>query len=288
MPVAATLLLRLAVCMSVFAFTTACTTTDPVARRMAAQQLANEAGWQRTIIATETFDMAVFRPLNPPHTRSLKIYIEGDGLAWLDSSTPSADPTPRDPLALKLALRDPEQNAVYLARPCQFLEEAERRNCQQRYWTNDRFAPAVITASNSAIDVLKKESGATNLTLIGYSGGGAVAALLAAQRNDVTALVTVAGNLDHAAWTAKHRVSPLHGSLNPADASARLQNTPQQHYVGENDRNISVDIARGFAARFAAPRPEITVMPGFTHTCCWEEIWPALVKTHFGLTATAP
>ncbi len=255
---------------------------------MTAERMASDAGWQRTIIATETFNIAAFRPTNLPHATTLKIYIEGDGLAWLDSSTPSADPTPRTPLALKLALRDPERNAVYLARPCQFLQDDQRRNCQQRYWTSHRFAPEVIAASNTAIDVLKTESGASHLILIGYSGGGAVAALVAAQRHDVTALVTIAGNLDHTAWTSGHHISPLSGSLNPADATSRLQHIPQHHYVGQNDTNISADIALGYAARFKAPTPIVTVLPGFTHTCCWEEIWPRLVKTEFGLTGIAP
>jgi hypothetical protein len=45
-----------------------------------------------------------------------------------------------------------------------------------------------------------------------------VASLVAARRHDVVRLVTVAGNLDHLAWTTLHGVSPLTGSLNPADA----------------------------------------------------------------------
>jgi len=39
--------------------------------------------------------------------------------AWLAVPRPSQDPTPVDPLALRLALVQPTGNAAYLARPCQ-------------------------------------------------------------------------------------------------------------------------------------------------------------------------
>ncbi|MDA9667740.1 hypothetical protein N9T45_02775, partial [Candidatus Pelagibacter sp.] len=48
------------------------------------------------------------------------VYIEGDGLSWIDRFTPSSDPTPKNPLAFKLAKLDQNQNVIYLARPCQY------------------------------------------------------------------------------------------------------------------------------------------------------------------------
>jgi hypothetical protein len=67
---------------------------------------------------------------------------------------------------------------------------------------------SVISASNQAVDALKQRYGAQEIVLVGYSGGGAVAALVAARRTDVVRLVTVAGNLDHLAWTHLHSVPP--------------------------------------------------------------------------------
>ncbi len=60
--------------------------------------------------------------------------------------------------------------------------------------------------------------------------------LLAAQRRDVDAVITVAANLDHRAWTAHHGDTPLHCSLNAADFARRLQSVPQVHYAGEKDK----------------------------------------------------
>ena len=131
----------------------------------------------------------------------LTVYIEGDGLAWRTRSIPSTNPTPIDPVGLKLALAHPLGNAAYLARPCQYVGGHTARGCDQSYWTNKRFAREVIESSNEALTTLKLEFGARHLQLVGYSGGGAVAALLAAKRDDVIRLVTVAGNLEHLAWT---------------------------------------------------------------------------------------
>lgn len=102
----------------------------------------------------------------------MTVYIEDDGLAWISASTPSQDPTALNPMGLTLALRDPSDPVVYLARACQFVAGHDKRGCQQKYWTNQRFAPEVITASLNAIEQLKQRYGAVRLVLIGYSGGG--------------------------------------------------------------------------------------------------------------------
>ena len=86
-----------------------------------------------------------------------------------------------------------------------------------RYWTTHRFAPEVIRASDLALDRLKTLFGAQRLVLVGYSGGAAVALLVAARRHDMGQIITVAGNLDHQAWTHYHHVQALSGSLNPVD-----------------------------------------------------------------------
>jgi dienelactone hydrolase len=117
------------------------------------------------------------------------------------------------------------------------------------------------------------------LVLIGYSGGGAVAALVAARRGDVIELVTVAGNLDHATWTAIHHVHPLDGSLNPVNAIDALQNIPQIHFVGERDKNVNTAVVNAYAERFPVNRrPRIQIVPEADHSCCWVDRWPVLLK----------
>ncbi len=117
-----------------------------------------------------------------------------------------------------------------------------------------------------------------SIALFGYSGGGAIAALVAARRDDVGSLVTVAGNLDHVAWTSLHKVSPLHGSLNPAAAATSLRNLPQVHFVGGDDAIVPPSIAESYRARIPeSERVAIEVIAGYGHRCCWENDWPDLL-----------
>lgn len=250
----------------------------PMARRDAADALASRQGWQRVTLPAGAFELAAFVPSMQETGEALTVYIEGDGFAWLSPSQPSTDPTPLDPVGLKLALAHPAGNAAYLARPCQFAD-AQHTGCSARYWTGERFAPAVIAAEDRALDALKARFQASRLTLVGYSGGGAVAALLAARRGDVARLVTVAGNLDPAAWARHHHVLPLTGSLNPADAVGALQGIPQWHFVGGRDAVVPPELVEAFAGRFpAGQRPVVRIEPEYDHVCCWAENWPRLMR----------
>jgi pimeloyl-ACP methyl ester carboxylesterase len=179
---------------------------------------------------------------------------------------------------LRLALAHPQGNAAYLGRPCQYVG-ADSAGCAERYWTHQRFAPEVIEASSLALDGLKQQFGASKITLVGYSGGAAVALLLAARRSDITNVITVAGNLDHHAWTQRMKIEALTGSLNPADAIAQLQHIPQTHFAGDADKTIPPSLITDFAQRFPlANRPLVIVKPGYGHQCCWADDWPQRLR----------
>lgn len=249
---------------------------NPEQRRIAADTLAKAQGWQLNYIAASPFTLMTYAPARQLRADHLTVYIEGDGLAWVTRDLPSRDPTPLHPQALQLALAQPSGNVAYLGRPCQYVNAAST-GCPQRYWTEKRFAPEVIVATNAALDHLKQQFGARTLTLVGYSGGASVALLSAARRLDVTQVITVAGNLDHRVWTAFHRVRPLDGSLDPADESDALRTIPQVHFAGERDRTIPPSLIENYASRFKAPVPiTVVLQPGFDHQCCWVQSWPKL------------
>jgi pimeloyl-ACP methyl ester carboxylesterase len=246
------------------------------ARRTLADHLAAQNDWHAERLAAGKFDLLAYVPNQPVKTETLVVYIEGDGLAWISAEDVSDDPTPVNPLGLRLALAQKQSNVAYLARPCQFIG-AGMAPCTRRYWTNMRFAAEVIDASSAAIDLLKRRYGADKILVVGYSGGGAVAALVAAKRHDVIGVVTVAGNLDHQAWTTYHRIAPLAGSLNAADAVNGLASIQQWHFVGGKDKNITPEITQSYIARFPEnQRPKLYIEPDFDHRCCWVEKWPDL------------
>ena len=243
-----------------------------------AENLAQQHGWQQKDIKTDDFMLRAYVPTSLMESEILTVYIEGDGFAWVTSSIPSPNPTPGNPLALKLAVQD-NSSSAYLARPCQFVEITQQQQCNRKFWTSHRFSFEVIHATNQAINQLKRQSNAKKLILVGYSGGGSVAALVAARRQDVMHLITIAGNLDIKTWVTKHHLSALSGSLNPADDWQQLQFIPQTHYVGGSDRVVGLSVASAYAEKFQINhKPNIVVVQDFDHHCCWESSWIALKK----------
>lgn len=245
---------------------------DPV---VSARSLATDAGFSEQTIAAGEFELFGFRRGFSTGSKSLTVYIEGDGRAFINRHRVSGNPTPRDPVALKLAVADPAATAAYLARPCQFVQPLPD-NCEPRYWTTARYAPVIVEAMNVAVDRLKADSGAAGVTLVGFSGGGTIATLLAARRDDIDWLVTVAGNLDHAAWTAYHGDTPLDDSLNPADHSDALTNVRQLHLAGGRDDTLPPALVAAFVRGLPPATPvELLVFDDADH-----DDWPAVWTRH--------
>jgi len=241
-----------------------------------ADAIARPVGMKRMLIHAEPFWLTTFARLRDP-AKPVTIYIEGDGLAWQSRTEPSRDPTPQTAQGLELAAADPAVNVVYLARPCQFTDRAKNPNCTPRYWTSHRFAPEVIAAMNQAVSQIAAQAPGQPLHLVGYSGGGAVAVLIAARRNDVASLRTVAGNLDHAEINRQHGVSPLTGSLNPIDVAGSLARLPQIHFSGAADRIVSPAIAERFVAAAGPACARAIPVPGADHDSGWTERWRRLL-----------
>lgn len=246
----------------------------------AARDMADDAGWRELRLSTSHFDLAAFAPAATAAGGPLHVYVEGDGRAYGPRGA-ARDPTPVRSTGLSLALADPAPAALYLARPCQYVAAAERRNCDAAYWTTARFHENVVASMNEAIDAHLAALGAPApaIRLIGYSGGGAVAALIAARRDDVAGLITVAAPLNHAAWTSHHRITPLYDSLNPADA-AGLARVPQIHIAGAEDRivppTVIAPLVEALRAR-GAPRAAMVTVAEADHDCCWAALWPGLL-----------
>lgn len=228
-------------------------------------------------LAPSDVDAGGFRLLalarNSAPTETLTIYFEGDGATWATPYHPPRDPTPIKPIALALAVRDPAPAVVYLGRPCQYLDEASLARCDAAYWMGSRFAPEVIAAYDQALDRIKTERGAQRLRLIGHSGGGVIAALLAQRRSDVAALITVAAPLALTEWTRHHGVTPLTASVDPLGQASRLSGAV--HWTGGHDRNVPPALIARFVL---AGGGRMMTVENFDHECCWAQEWPALLS----------
>jgi len=222
------------------------------------------------------FDLTAFirRPKLPVETlETLTIYIEGDGAAWPTPYHPPRDPTPLKPVSLVLAAADPAPAVAYLGRPCQYLEAHSLARCSSEYWVEKRYAPEVVEASDAAVTKLKALFGARHVRLVGYSGGGVIATLVAARRSDVEALITVAAPLAVAKWIQWHGASPLTGSLDPIDLDKPLP--AGVHFAGKDDKTVPTAIVDHFVS---VKDGRVIVIPDFDHECCWTRDWTMLLK----------
>ena len=231
-------------------------------------------GFERQTVWGTSFLHRVYLDNIKTHSGNLHVYIEGDGLPWQLPDLVSSDPTPRTPLMLRLMAKDSEP-AIYLGRPCYF-GFAQTQPCNSWWWTDGRFAPEVVDSMAAALARLMSIHKDAAVVLIGHSGGGALAMLLATRPIKVTAAVTLAGNLDTEAWTQHHHFSALLGSLNPALMPALDQRITQLHFQGGRDQNIPPALVTRFAAR--QPNAHFKVYPALDHRCCWEEKWAEILQ----------
>lgn len=198
------------------------------------------------------------------------VFLEGDGTPWTHGGRrPAEDPGPHQPLAFHLFLQTPLP-AWYITRPC--YSGTRDADCEPRFWTSARYSPAVVDSLASAIADRHAAEGRPQLILVGYSGGGVLAVLVAA-RLGARGVITIASNLDTGAWVERHRYLPLADSLNPA--TQPRSGVPHVLLTGSRDRNVPLSSVAGYLQR----NPGTVVMPrdGFDHRCCWTEQWPQIL-----------
>lgn len=272
--------------LSLIALTLSACAAPTMLREEVADRIASPAWMNKRPIDTGSFNLVAYERMHEKGA-PLTVYIEGDGTAdrnTLDSDY--VDPTPLNPVALHLSSMDKSKNVAYIARPCQYINfnhydnPIERKeSCAKEYWSEKRFDAKVITAYNSAIDNIKRQYGTGSVHLVGYDGGGAIAAILAAKREDVLTLRTVAGNLDHDAQSVYLGLPPLSESLNAIDFADDLRHVPQHHFIGGQDDSIKPAVLNSYLQAIGeSPCVKYTMIQEAEHGRGWVEKWPELLK----------
>jgi dienelactone hydrolase len=250
----------------------------PVLSEEVADRIASPAWMVERTVPAGPFALNAFERMHTRHAPA-NVYIEGDGKAWVSRKQVSLDPTPVNPMALHLASKDAAENVVYLARPCQFTKLQDKdKPCDPVYWTSRRFSEEVLDAYNAALDEIKQRYDIESFNLVGFSGGAAIAAILAAQRDDVLTVRTVAGNLDHKAHSAIQDVSFLQGSLNPPDFAGRLRTIPQIHFIGGQDQVVPPAILQSYLQAVGPSNcVQYKLIQEADHEVGWVDKWPELL-----------
>lgn len=257
--------------LAALALLVACANHDPLI------QLADEHALQRSIVQSGHFTLTTLGKPLPQTVDKLRVYIGGDGRPWRGRE-PAGNPTGTRSLAVKLMVQDPLP-AIYLGRPC-YHAAAMTAPCAPRLWTSGRYSETVIATMVRALNELVERHQVRQLTLVGYSGGGAIA-LLCATRLTAAGLnlmvITVASNLDTRHWTEFHHLLPLSESLNPLEVVPSPAPFRQLHLAGRADRVVPESTIQ----RYVETHPDATVLyvDDFDHTCCWALQWRQLLAT---------
>lgn len=238
-------------------------------------QRAREAGLEVVHIEAGAFPSIAYlkRSAAADHANGLlTIYLESDGIPWL-GRTPSDDPTTREPVALEMLNRSPAPGA-YVTRPCYNGLRSDK--CNVELWTGARYSNEVIESMVATVREIQHRAGAARVSLVGYSGGGSLAVLIAERLENVASVTTIGANLDIDAWTDHHKYLRLSQSLNPA-LSDKPHPWPELHLRGANDLVVPPATTERYFARY--PRAQQRTVEGFDHVCCWVRDWPAISVT---------
>lgn len=202
------------------------------------------------------------------------IYLEGDGRPWDRGRWPASDPNTRASVMLPL-LATTTKPSLYLARPCYGWVTLPTL-CEPTWWTSGRYSQQVLDLLNDAINQHKLSHKVKRYVIAGHSGGGALAMLLAAKRKDIAAVITLAGNIDHPAWTRYFGYLPLTGSLAPPSSDSFDNTQYHIHLVAGQDKVIPAPLIQKALSRY--PTAHSSYYPDFTHQCCWKTVWPNIIK----------
>ena len=258
---------RITILLSLISVFNACT-PGITGRRNEADILACSSGFSKHLIKSGKFTLTTYQKIQDAKGR-IVFYIEGDGFAFIDSSRISDNPTPLRPIILELATLDKRNNIVYLARPCQYTDLKLDKACTRSYWTDARMSKEVVM---SIVAIIQQISKGRQVSLVGFSGGGGIAMLVAPYILDLQNIITIAGNLDIEAFAESHNSLKMSNSLNPLDFVNYVKNIPQIHISGLRDKVVPHFIAQKFTKQIGRCAKHI-IIHNATHGSGWRNVW---------------
>jgi hypothetical protein len=265
--------MRLLASILIIAFTCSCVnkTTSQITSKTIA--IASKQGLIPKTYETKNFSIFTLQKITDPD-KILRVYIEGDGKAYVTKKIPSLNPTPTSYFLINLIGEDDTSNILYLARPCQYQASNQGSCTTNKYWTKDRLAPEVIQNMN---EILANFSD-YKIEIIGYSGGGEIAKYLTLLNKNIINLRTIAGNIDQEEFAKIHNVPQLNDNWSRADLS-RIAKVPQIHFVGDNDKIVPIKIAQKYLQKLPNKNcSKIIEVKESSHAKGWELRWKWFLK----------
>lgn len=245
-----------------------CQTTAP-------EKTIHKSGFKTVVVKGGDFWITTLQKITD-ETKPYVFYIEGDGAAFISRTKVSLDPTPKKHMLLNLAAMDKRPNVIYVARPCQYTPMHLNPKCNNHYWTDKRMSDDSAESINKAINSINNGH---KFSLIGFSGGGGIAVLVAARNPMTHDIISIAANLDHATFTDLHKVTPMTASLNPIKYAKQINKIPQLHLSGGKDKIVPDIIAEKFVKASASRCVKQKIYKNASHNKGWEEVWKEIYTT---------
>jgi hypothetical protein len=240
-----------------------------------ADKVVEYSDLKKVLVSSGNFVLTTYQKISDKNSPYI-FYIDGDGFALWDAHTISDNPTPLNPIVIKLASLDSRPNVIYIARPCQYTDLELNQVCNNnKYWTDSRMSQEVIEVIASAIKKIAKNN---EISLIGFSGGGGIAVILGAKLEHIKNIITVAGNLDIIEFADFHKRPRIADSLNPIDFINKVKNIPQLHLAGGKDKVVPIVVTDNFVNAANSKCVKKMIIESATHGKGWDIVWNEILQ----------
>jgi len=235
------------------------------------------AGKDYKVVSGGKFQHLLSFNLDAGDDGAVVVFIDGDGVPWRSRHQVSYEPTSDSPLLLGWFIKL-DVPSVYLGRPCYYDLDDDR--CSVYWYTHGRYGDDVV---KSMVGALNKALPDYPLILVGHSGGGTLAMLMAERMRNVKSVVTIAGNLQVKQWVEHNQYSELEGSLDPSLSLGLNDKVHQIHFYSPNDSVIRPEWVKQFASK--QKNAELIELPVRGHNDGWnsfsEDIINVLKRTKY-------
>jgi len=102
---------------------------------------------------------------------------------------------------------------------------------------------------SSLVQLVNRHVTNDDIILVGHSGGGTLAMLMAEKLDRVSTVITLAANLQVHRWADFHQYSRLQGSLNPNQRAPLPESVRQVHFYSPYDSVIKAEWIQAFSAK---------------------------------------
>jgi len=261
-------------------------------KQQAAKHIARPAFMVERSIPTGSFGLNAWERMHQRHAPAT-IYIEGDSdgihIQPAQVQNPRFEPNVRgffgedatrmNPVGLHLASRDLSENLAYIARPCQSVKFPEKNGCAPRYWKEDRFAPEILEAYDAALNDIAARYDITKFHIVGFGGGANIAAVLAARRNDILTLRTIAGDLNPRFVDKVNNIPVSADAVLAVNYGSTLSKVPQHHFIGAADDIVTPGTYHSYRQAIGlSDCIHYSLIQDADHTNGWVEKWPQLLS----------